>query len=146
MRLLLRVPWLIRPRTRSGGTEFIDVASLDGESRRKALDGMDYTRAADADRVVLVSPSGYGWLLKDRYAPSPQCERSLTRREVERLRRGQEPQALKVKWTHHPSNRLSLNGYKAGRFGGGWQWCVGVKIARRCFIVELLVGSLRVTW
>ncbi len=37
-----------------------------------------------------------------------------------------------------------------GRFGGGWQWAVGVKAggtrARGTVLVELLVGTLRVDW
>lgn len=145
MRFLLRVPWLIRPpKPRPPEPLFIEVPSLDAESRRNALVGVDYARVQHADRVVLVSPSGYGWLAKDRHFHG---ERSLTRREVERLRRGHESQLpVRVKWTHHPSNRLSANGYKAGRFGGGWQWCVGVKIAARNIVIELLVGSLKVTW
>lgn len=29
------------------------------------------------------------------------------------------------------------------RFGGGWQWCVGVQVGRRTVLVNLLVCSLR---
>ena len=32
-----------------------------------------------------------------------------------------------------------------GRFGGGWQWAVGVKVGRRSVALELLIFSVVVT-
>jgi hypothetical protein len=33
-----------------------------------------------------------------------------------------------------------------GRFGGGWQWEVGVQVGRSSAIVNLLVAALRIDW
>jgi len=33
-----------------------------------------------------------------------------------------------------------------GRFGGGWNWEVGVQASRRTVIVNLLVASVRFDW
>lgn len=46
---------------------------------------------------------------------------------------------MKVAWTRKPSTAYM------GRFGGGWQWAVGVKVGGRTILVECLVGTLRIT-
>ena len=33
-----------------------------------------------------------------------------------------------------------------GRFGGGWQWQVGVQVGGKTAIVNLLVASVRIDW
>lgn len=52
---------------------------------------------------------------------------------------------VKVKWSHRPPSA------PLGRFGGGWQWKLGVQASalRRSsgtVIVSLLVGDLRIDW
>ena len=43
----------------------------------------------------------------------------------------------RVRWKHTPPDA------PMGRFGGGWQWAVGVKVGGAgTILVELLVGSL----
>lgn len=41
------------------------------------------------------------------------------------------------RWSHRPPSA------PMGRFGGGWQWNVGVQIGARTVIVNCLVGHLR---
>jgi hypothetical protein len=57
---------------------------------------------------------------------------------------------MRVNWTHHSRDRQSPLMH-LGRFGGGWEWDVGVKAGRLSrergtVIVSLLVGSLRISW
>jgi len=33
-----------------------------------------------------------------------------------------------------------------GRFGGGWNWCLGLEAGGRTLIINLLVFSIRVEW
>lgn len=33
-----------------------------------------------------------------------------------------------------------------GRFGGGWNWKVGIQVGGSCMIISWLVGSTRITW
>ncbi len=33
-----------------------------------------------------------------------------------------------------------------GRFGGGWQWELGIQVGRTSVIVNLLVLSVRISW
>lgn len=47
---------------------------------------------------------------------------------------------LRVRWFRRDKKT------RMGRFGGGWQWSVGVQVGRRTAIVNLLVGYLRITW
>jgi hypothetical protein len=46
--------------------------------------------------------------------------------------------------------RMSLSWRKksnlTGRFGGGWNWKVGVQIGRACIIISLLVLMVRFEW
>jgi hypothetical protein len=33
-----------------------------------------------------------------------------------------------------------------GRFGGGWQWKLGLQVGGRTMLVSLVVAELRVSW
>jgi len=46
---------------------------------------------------------------------------------------------LKIKYKHKPKNETW------GRFGGGWNWIVGIQAGGSCLTVNLLVASLRFT-
>lgn len=45
---------------------------------------------------------------------------------------------LSIHWSHRPPNA------PLGRFGGGWQWSVGIRVGRRTAIVDLLIGTVRI--
>lgn len=47
---------------------------------------------------------------------------------------------LRVTWLHRTSDELH------GRFGGGWQWKLGVQAGGRSAVVSLLVAELKVSW
>lgn len=52
---------------------------------------------------------------------------------------------VRVRWSHRPSSSPN------GRFGGGWQWNVGVQAGnltrrRGTVIVNLLIASVRIEW
>ena len=47
---------------------------------------------------------------------------------------------LRVTWIHRPG------GSYQGRFGGGWNWNVGVQAGGRTVIINLLVASVRIIW
>lgn len=33
-----------------------------------------------------------------------------------------------------------------GRFGGGWNWCLGFRIGGSSIYIELLVGAITISW
>lgn len=33
-----------------------------------------------------------------------------------------------------------------GRFGGGWNWELGLQISRKTIIINWLIGSIRIDW
>lgn len=33
-----------------------------------------------------------------------------------------------------------------GRFGGGWNWCLGVQISKRSILFNLLYGQVKITF
>lgn len=47
---------------------------------------------------------------------------------------------LRVRYTHR--DRAAF----MGRFGGGWQWKLGLQAGGRTLIVSLLVAELRFDW
>lgn len=33
-----------------------------------------------------------------------------------------------------------------GRFGGGWNWCLGFRLGGKTIYIELLIGAIRISW
>lgn len=33
-----------------------------------------------------------------------------------------------------------------GRFGGGWNWCIGFRVGSKSVYIELLVGAISISW
>lgn len=56
---------------------------------------------------------------------------------------------LEQHWSHGP-NPPAKYGWRSvpgmGRFGGGWQYKLGIQWGGSTVIVDLLVGTIRFTW
>lgn len=61
------------------------------------------------------------------------------------------------RWPWHISHPCVLDPRKAakygwlprggmGRFGGGWEWKLGIDASTTCIILNLLVGAIRISW
>lgn len=63
---------------------------------------------------------------------------------------------MKIKFTRWPGQPRPFDGGKygwthkscgiLGRFGGCWRWKLGIQVGTKCFILDLVFGSIRVTW
>ena len=42
--------------------------------------------------------------------------------------------------------QYSCTRWHLGRFGGGWKYCLGFKYGGRTIILDLLFGSIRISW
>jgi len=56
---------------------------------------------------------------------------------------------MEAHWSHFDIQRKKYGWGRVpgmARFGGGWDWKLGISIGQKCIIINLLFGLIIITW